>query len=227
MQEYYVYKHTTPSNKIYIGITRQNPKRRWKYGEGYIGNSYFYNAIQKYGWNNIKHEILFDGLSKEEAEQKEIELIAYYQSNNRSFGYNIENGGHCIGTHSDETKRKISKGNKGKIISRETRKKMSDSESGNKHWNYGNNHSKETRKKMSDSHKGKVFTKNNCKNIGISHKKSILQFSQNNEFLRIWDSATDVERETAILRQSIISCCKGKSKTAGGYIWRYAQEGVM
>ncbi len=203
MLEYYVYKHTTPSNKIYIGITKQNPKRRWKYGEGYIGNSYFYREIKRYGWNNIKHEILFDGLSKQEAEQKEIELIAHYKSNNHNFGYNIENGGNCIGTHSDETKRKISNGNKGKIIS------------------------KETRKKMSDSHKGKIFTKNHCKNIGISHKKLILQFSQSNIFLRVWDSATDAEHETAILRQSIISCCKGKSKTAGGYIWRYVQQEVV
>lgn len=25
---YYVYKHSTPNNKVYIGITKQNPNRR-------------------------------------------------------------------------------------------------------------------------------------------------------------------------------------------------------
>ena len=79
---YIVYKHTSPSNKVYIGITSQTPERRWrKDGKGYKTHIYFWNAIKKYGWNNFKHEVLFSGLTKEEAEQKEIELIAYYKSN--------------------------------------------------------------------------------------------------------------------------------------------------
>ena len=43
--------------------------------------------------------------TKEEAEQKEIELISQYQSNNRNFGYNIENGGNSTGKISEEQKR--------------------------------------------------------------------------------------------------------------------------
>ena len=69
---YTVYKHTTPSGKIYIGITSNDPKYRWKNGYGYMNNKYFFNAIKKYGWNNISHEILFTGLSEEEAYSKEI-----------------------------------------------------------------------------------------------------------------------------------------------------------
>lgn len=92
---YFVYKHTCPNGKIYIGITCQTPSKRWANGKGYAPNAYFSSAIQKYGWDNIRHEILFDSLTKEQAEQKEIELIAEYKSNQREYGYNISVGGEC------------------------------------------------------------------------------------------------------------------------------------
>lgn len=114
MFNYTVYKHTTPNNKVYIGITCQTTKERWRDGKGYKNNIYFYKAICKYGWNNITHEILFFKLSKAEAEQKEIELIRQYKSTDRKFGYNVENGGNVCGTHSIETRQKISKALKGK-----------------------------------------------------------------------------------------------------------------
>lgn len=91
-KKYYVYRHTCPNGKVYIGITGRNPSVRWANGKGY-SNSYFYNAISKYGWQNIKHEILFDSLTKEEAEAKEIELIAEHKSNHKEYGYNIAVGG--------------------------------------------------------------------------------------------------------------------------------------
>lgn len=90
---YCVYKHTSPSGKVYIGITRQNPLVRWCNGFGYRGQSYFFKSILKYGWDNFTHEILFTGLTKEEACQREIELIDLYKSNQREFGYNISSGG--------------------------------------------------------------------------------------------------------------------------------------
>ena len=71
MNEYIVYKHTTPSGKVYIGITRTTLERRCgSNGRNYSKNILFYRAIQKYGWQNIKHEILFDGLTKEQATTK-------------------------------------------------------------------------------------------------------------------------------------------------------------
>lgn len=114
---YSVYMHTTPSNKQYIGITKQKPIERWKNGLGYITQKLFYRAIKKYGWNNIKHEVLFKNLTKEQAIEKEIELIKMYKTNNLKFGYNLTNGGEGYGgMHlSKETKEKISKATKGRI----------------------------------------------------------------------------------------------------------------
>ena len=94
---YCVYKHTNILNgKIYIGITSQQPERRWKNGYGYEGNEYFYRAIQKYGWNEgFEHEIIVDGLTKEQACAIEIELIQAYDSTNSNKGYNFSSGGDC------------------------------------------------------------------------------------------------------------------------------------
>lgn len=93
-QNYKVYIHTFPNHKLYIGITGcDDVNMRWKNGNGYIRQPYMYNAIQKYGWDNIKHEIIFENLSKIDAGQKEMELIKQYKSNNKIFGYNFSVGG--------------------------------------------------------------------------------------------------------------------------------------
>jgi group I intron endonuclease len=117
--EYYVYKHTTPNNKVYIGITKQNPNRRWRNGHGYSDSVLFFNAIIKYGWVNITHEILKEGISFEEANELEKYYIALYKSNQREFGYNITQGGECRRTSKKEypKTKKIGTGkNKGKTV---------------------------------------------------------------------------------------------------------------
>ena len=93
MGSYSVYKHTSPAGKVYIGLTMQAPCDRWAGGIGYKTNAYFYKAIKKYGWDNIKHEIIADNMTAEEAEELEIKLIAQYDSTNPEKGYNHSTGG--------------------------------------------------------------------------------------------------------------------------------------
>lgn len=90
---YCVYMHTTPSGKKYVGISKNNAVKRWDCGRGYQGNTHFFNAIMKYGWININHEILYENLSEQEAKEKEIELIKKYDLTNRTKGYNKSYGG--------------------------------------------------------------------------------------------------------------------------------------
>lgn len=52
-----VYEHISPSGKVYVGITSQNPKVRWQNGGGYIHCKVFYRSILKYGWNNFQNLI--------------------------------------------------------------------------------------------------------------------------------------------------------------------------
>ena len=75
IRNYKVYIHTnTINNKQYVGITFQDVARRWRPdGSGYKQNKYFWNSIQKYGWNNFKHEIIADNLTKQDAEKLEQE----------------------------------------------------------------------------------------------------------------------------------------------------------
>lgn len=91
MNKWLVYKHITPSEKVYIGITSVLPCKRWVRGQGYKECPVFYKAIQKYGWDNIEHKILIDHLTFEEASEVEKQLIAYYKSIHKS--YNVTNGG--------------------------------------------------------------------------------------------------------------------------------------
>ena len=90
---YCVYKHTCPRGKVYIGITKRKPQKRWKGGLGYESNRYFFRAIQKYGWDNFKHEILETNLTQAEASERERYFIKLYNSTNPDCGYNIEAGG--------------------------------------------------------------------------------------------------------------------------------------
>lgn len=74
--------------------------------------------------------------------------------------------------------------------------------------------------------------KYNC-NYGTRNKKvaivksiPILQFSLDGELVRKWDSAEEASKELNIFRSSIIECCKGRRKSAGGYRWKYYYKGI-
>lgn len=94
-----VYLHTVPKeitgysyDKYYVGITSKMPEDRWgKHGKNYYGQI-FYRAIQKYGWDNIIHQVLETGLTLNEANAAEIYYIEQY--NSIEHGYNITPGGY-------------------------------------------------------------------------------------------------------------------------------------
>lgn len=212
---YNVYIHLNKNNnKIYVGITKQVPKKRWRNGNGYKNNILFYRAIQKYGWDNFEHKILYEHLTKEEAEQKEIELIAQYKSNQKEFGYNIENGGNHQGNVSEETKRKIGIAHKGKKLSNDARKKISDSNKirfskKENHPMYGKHHSQDTINKIIESKK---------------HTKRIVQFDLKGNFIRVWDNSMQIERELGINHCHIGSVARGNQLSSHNFIWKYEKD---
>lgn len=198
---YTVYKHTAPNGKVYIGITSIAVNRRWSNGKNYLGCVCFNRAIQKYGWDNIQHEILFTDLTKEEAEQKETELITFYHSNNPTFGYNIANGGNHCGKHSEETRRKIGM-----------------SQIGNKRA-LGIKRTEETKKKISEAHKGKKHGTEHNKRMGEAHMHPVICV----ETGITYSSVKMASEKTGINKNCISHACNGRNKSAGSFHWKFAR----
>lgn len=225
-RSYVVYRHTAPNGKMYVGITKQQPpKLRWLNGRGYINNKYFTNAIIKYGWENFKHEILLSNLTQDEASLAEKLFISYWGLTNPDNGYNITKGGIQNFEISDETRRKLSIAKQGKL-----NPNYGKNLSGINAPYYGRHHTEETKKRYSEQRRGinnpfygKKHTEESRLKIRDSLPKcSVAQIDiDTNEIINIFPSQKEAERQTNIYHSNISKCCKGKSKTAGGYKWRY------
>lgn len=201
-----VYIHTTPSKKVYIGITSRDVRKRWNRGLGYKSCTSFYNAIKKYGWDNIEHEILEENLSFEDAEIKEKYYIEKYNSNNPAYGYNLTSGG---------------LGSNGFRLPEEKRKELSKNRQGINSIGYGFYPSDSTKKKMSDSAKGRVFKQGTRQKLADSKKKPVYQYDLNGNFIREFDCAIQAADTLEINRGNLCSCCRNVVKSAGGYFWSY------
>ena len=59
------------------------------------------------------------------------------------------------------------------------------------------------------------------KELSIQHSKKICQYTKDNVFVKEWGSFHDIERELGIPATNICKVCKGKLKSASGYLWKY------
>ena len=118
----YIYKITNKINgKVYIGQTKKTIEERFqehlKKAKIHT-NRYLYDAMNKYGYENfIVSQI--EKCPDNNLDEREIFWIAFYQSNNKLYGYNMTAGGGGGNTwinnpHKEETSKKISQTNKGK-----------------------------------------------------------------------------------------------------------------
>ena len=222
---YTVYQHKNKINgKIYIGITSQKPENRWgSQGCNYKSSPHFYSAIQKYGWDNFEHNILFTELTKEQACLKEQELIKEYNSMNREFGYNSTSGGDIF-TMNEETKQKISQ-----------------AMMGNQN-NLGHPCSEEKKKKISNAQKGREFTEEHKQKLSEAaknrhvpcseEKKQILKEKSHKkpvyceELDKIFESVQECGRQLGIPATNISKLCNGRGKTLKGYHLRYYNDTI-
>lgn len=220
---YIVYKHTTPNGKSYVGVTRMSAERRWRNGDGYKKHVLFYRAIKKYGWDNITHEILFDGLTQSEAAKKEVELIRKFDLCNPSKGYNIDNGGFCKGKHSEKTRTKISQSlkegyRKGNIKTvprvhpKEERQRHSEFMKGNT-YNKGHHHTAEFKAWKSQQMREKYSNGNavGCKPIEELRHGVVI-----NEYYALSEAARQIQCSPAGLLKHVKDGSEFKGST-----WRY------
>ena len=220
MDSYCVYRHTAPNGKMYVGVTKRQPEKRWKNGNGYRKQSLFFNAIQKYGWENFKHEILLDGLTRQQASLAERLFIGYWHTNDRQHGYNIATGGVDCGGHSEETKEKLSQARRGE-------KNPMYGVCGKDAPMYGKHHTEEAKYKNRIAHLGRRHTEESKRKMSESRRN---ERSKNKrpvycvELDRVFWGAKEAWMEFGISRASICMVCKGQRNIAGGYHWKYYDE---
>lgn len=205
-----VYKHTSPSGKVYIGITGRGVRKRWGKGGYYYlhgprRNIYFKRAILKYGWDAIKHEIIQDNISKEEACRLEQHLISQYKET--GLCYNMIDGGQT--------------GVLGLKKSKESRERQS-----------------LLMKRNWQLHPERYANRATCKGrktpIEVRRKRStpVVQYTLEGEIVKEFESIPDAVEATGISGKTIRNCCKGgyycssrgyftNIYSAGGYKWRF------
>lgn len=234
---YTVYCHTNKLNgKRYFGITSKHPEVRWGNGNNYRSSRHFNFAIEKYGWDGFTHEVIAEGLTKEEACQMEQDLIREYRTTDDRYGYNLSTGGESGAAgvvvsgetrakrsasskgrrHSDESRRKMSEAAKGRTFSPETLAKMSAAKKGKPL-------SKEHVRKIADANRGKSMSEESKAKIRESRRymmKPVYCFETDTTYESISEAARQLDLERTNLKATL----KGKHKHCGGYHFKYADK---
>ena len=197
----YIYKITSPNNRIYIGQTINLKQRKSVYKNNlFIGQIKLWNNCKKYNWKPIDTFIIIEeclcGKNKFNLNEREKYWINFYNSYYN--GLNCTNGGHgSIGLkHSTETKLKM-KNSWLKVNKNEFSKKC-----------------KEREKKLFLN--GKIGFKKGKENISA---KKIISFLKNN-YIKQYDCIESV-KEDNFSPSCVSKCLLGKNKQHKGYTFKY------
>ena len=177
-----IYKWTNKiTNESYIGQTTRESERMYNHITA-KDDTKFHKALREYGVDNFYYDVLERDIPEEELNDRERYWIGYFDSFNN--GYNDTRGGDCVWRnekirekikkgireaegwkknigkkYSEEHRRKISEGNKGKALGRkaseETKHKISIASAGCKNGMYGKHHSEEAKERIASAHRGK------------------------------------------------------------------------
>lgn len=239
MDKYIVYKHTAPNGKVYIGITKRKAEERWLGGRGYKYNKHFSNAIKKYGWSNIEHEIITKDLNEEDAKEMERFFIQMYKSYDSKYGYNKTLGGDDLSRfeksvlqYSLDGKliRKYESMTEAAKITNTQISRISDCAKGNRFstngsiWLLEDDNQREA--KLKKAIREKKHPSAMCG--GANHQaRAIEQYTLDGQYIKTFPSAQDAANELNIEYSTIKACASNKSsksKSAGGYIWIHSDE---
>lgn len=217
-KKYWVYIHTFPNGKKYVGLTTQkNVKRRWLGGDGYKGQL-VYKPILKYGWKNIEHKIYE---CETEAEMKYLEryLIAYYNTTDRRYGYNITDGGESANGVIRANRKPIDQYDKfGNFI-----KTWDSTYSVGKEMNWDSASITACLKKRQPTAYNYYwcYTGETPEFKKYRTKRKVCQYDLNCNFIREFENAAEAGRSLGKDNCAIVECCNGKRKSAYKFIWKY------
>lgn len=212
-----IYRWTNKKNcKKYIGQTIHPEKRYQQHKRGERADSQIIDrAILKYGPENFDYTVLLTihAETREELrgllDEAEIALIRLEQSYYKTgLGYNMTLGGLSRGNfeHTEETKIKLSRMKKGRLLS------------------------EAAKRNIAEGHRGLKFTELHKTNLQKAHKgdmKRIRQFTVEGVLIAEYDSIKAAERTTGINRGGISACINGRQQRTTGrdgisYKWKIA-----
>ena len=219
----FIYMLTFPSEKSYIGQTIRPIEERFKEHPVKSDCVAVYNAIKKFGWEKVEqewYEVPDEDLNKHE------ELMVEVLGTLAPDGYNLKEGG-GNGKLSEETKRKISETMSGE-------KNHNYGKTGEKSHMYGKTHTKESKQKMSEAKSGEknpnygktlsVETKKKLSEAMSGEKhhasKKVYQYTLDGTYVDEYGSSEEAARALGKTDGSSISkCARGKQSTAYGFKW--------
>lgn len=210
MENYSIYKHTCPNGKIYIGITKQKAEARWNHGHGY-DTQFFGKAVKKYGWENIQHEVLMNGLTLEMANSWEQALISQYKSYDPQYGYNLTMGGD--GQVGRKATNKLREATKKRVCAMWQNPAMREKLLKHLH-------------EISQNNKGRKMSAEAIRKRLSKISKPIVQYDLTGKKIASYPSIAEAGRQLKVSDGWIVGCCKGytKRRTVCGTIFKYANE---
>ncbi|MFL2134932.1 GIY-YIG nuclease family protein [Ruoffia sp. FAM 24228] len=212
------------NGKQYVGQTIQPIETRFRQ---HCNNRQYFSllthSINKYGKDNFTVEEIDFASNEDELNEKEIYWISKLETLSPN-GLNLDGGGlGCIA--SEETRIKMGNSRRGKKHTKETKVKIG--KASKRNWENGvltgrtgMKHTEETKKLMSMKASGK-----NNSMYGKSGKLSPTATKVINlDTEEVFDTLLEASQFCGVVPPAISNCCKGKSKTSGGYHWQYYED---
>lgn len=225
-KSYIIYKLTSPSGGVYIGQTSKTIEERG----GKNGRYYVYRrkngkekqpligeAIIKYGWDNFKKEIIYENLSKREANKKEIETINYYKEKTEC--YNIANGGDgLLGVNEHKVKQYSLNG---EFIKEWESIKSVEEFLGIKKAEANISACCQGRKKRAYGYIWKYSEDNSPVTPLMPYRTTIGQYDKEGNLIATFKSLREASQKLNINENGIGNVLHNRAKTCGGFIWKF------
>jgi group I intron endonuclease len=220
----YIYKIVSPTGRIYVGKTTNLKLRFSDYRRLRCkAQKLLYHSLSKYSFSGHTTEIIYEG-ENTTSELNKLEIFyigllnTFHHSNENGLNLTLGGEGGLGIKISDEHRKKIIESNKRRVYkkhSEETKKLISETR---KKTGKTEAHQKAMEKfRGRKVKKSKSWINKNAESI----KKPILQFDLDNNLIREWKSAKDVELELSLCRKNISANLRNKTKHAYGYIWKF------
>lgn len=232
-----------PTGRCYVGQAFNFESRKYSHLRNAQNpnsleyNNYFHRALRKYPESEWEWDVICVCYAdtkeslKDMLNNAEVRLIKEHKA--KTDGFNMTEGGEgSVGfKHTEESRSKISEALSGenhpmygKHHTEESRRKTSESQKGEKCYLYGQKRPEDVCKKISIGRTGVKLSEDAKGNMALAHKKPIIQYSMDGNYIANWDSAKDAGEALCIDSSGITKCCKGRCKSTGGFKWMYKKD---